>query len=62
MIFVNPDHGSRLSEALVHAVCPSAVSMLEMLNNLQLQVHVHLISNLETVGTGTAATGPRLPQ
>ena len=36
-----------LTKALEHALCPAAVSVLQVLHNVQLQVHVHQVPHLE---------------
>ena len=42
VVFVDADDGSGLSEALEHPVGPATVAVLQMLDDLQIQIHVHL--------------------
>ena len=42
MVFVDADDGSGLAEALEHPVGPATVAVLQMLDNLKIQIHVHL--------------------
>lgn len=50
MVLVDADDGAGLAEALVHAVRPPAVAVLQVLDNLQLEVHVHLVAHLRRGG------------
>ena len=42
MVFVDANDGSGLSEALEHPVGPATVAVLQMLDDLKIQIHVHL--------------------
>jgi len=46
VVFVDPDDSSGLAETLEHAVGPAAVAVLQMLHDLQIEVHVHLKSDM----------------
>lgn len=48
MIFINAAHRAGGGERLKHAIGPPAMTMLERLNNLQVQVYVNQISDLKT--------------
>jgi hypothetical protein len=48
VIFVDADDGAGLSETLEHAVGPASVAVLQMLDDLQIQVNVHLKSEMQS--------------
>ena len=54
VVFVDADHGSRLAETFVHAVGPAAVAVLQVLDDLHLEVDVHVVADLEAVRAVTA--------
>lgn len=58
MIFINATHCAGGGERLKHAIGPSAMAVLERLNNLQVQVYVNQVSNLKTAGISVSVLLP----
>lgn len=58
MIFINAAHRAGGSERLKHSIRPAAVTMLERLNDLQVQVYVNQITDLKAAGISVSVLLP----